>query len=405
MGIFNINRLRIRTGRLLTENNQIINEADYLKAALEGTTIFNESVVVKRTPIINLSSIFPLSAFRDVTTGTVNNLADSYQVTPGSTLESAQLGVYIPGFGANVGVGFRFDPADGCETDWGYFDSQNGYMFRYTPANGYQLGIRKAGTTNFINRADWNVDKLDGTGPSGVTLDLSKGYIFEIDFSWYGYGPIIWKIIPKTFVGGIKPKASVIHIESVQDGTSVENANLPISVNNFGTVGNVIVTGRQFSIIGDYLTERRSTGRTVQRNVDGAWEPVISFRRKAGESIYTLKTENFTIINSSTDIIEYQLLLNSAPIGGSIVTPENRSPGETAVEFNIGATDFSGGEMFFSDIAPGSSRSASSGGLAGVDETLNKEIPRDFWVTLVARTLSGATGAALTAHLNVVEQW
>ena len=36
----------------------------------------------------------------------------------------------------------------------------------------------------------WNMDKCDGTGPSGVNLDLSRMQMFYIDYSWYGAGAI-----------------------------------------------------------------------------------------------------------------------------------------------------------------------------------------------------------------------
>jgi hypothetical protein len=36
----------------------------------------------------------------------------------------------------------------------------------------------------------WNIDKCDGTGPSGVTLDLTKMQMFYLDYSWYGAGTI-----------------------------------------------------------------------------------------------------------------------------------------------------------------------------------------------------------------------
>jgi hypothetical protein len=36
----------------------------------------------------------------------------------------------------------------------------------------------------------FNIDKLDGTGPSGQILDLSKMQMFFIDYSWYGAGSI-----------------------------------------------------------------------------------------------------------------------------------------------------------------------------------------------------------------------
>jgi len=38
----------------------------------------------------------------------------------------------------------------------------------------------------------WNIDKCDGTGPSGFNIDLTKMQMFYIDYSWYGAGFIRW---------------------------------------------------------------------------------------------------------------------------------------------------------------------------------------------------------------------
>lgn len=41
-----------------------------------------------------------------------------------------------------------------------------------------------------IPQSQWNLDKLDGTGPSGMTLDITKMQMWFIDYSWYGAGVI-----------------------------------------------------------------------------------------------------------------------------------------------------------------------------------------------------------------------
>lgn len=41
-------------------------------------------------------------------------------------------------------------------------------------------------------QSDWNLDKFDGTGPSGYNVDLSKMQMFYIDYSWYGAGAVRW---------------------------------------------------------------------------------------------------------------------------------------------------------------------------------------------------------------------
>jgi len=42
-----------------------------------------------------------------------------------------------------------------------------------------------------VPQSQWT-DKLDGTGPSGYTLDLTRMQMFYIDYSWYGAGFIRW---------------------------------------------------------------------------------------------------------------------------------------------------------------------------------------------------------------------
>jgi hypothetical protein len=43
-----------------------------------------------------------------------------------------------------------------------------------------------------VPQSAWNIDKMDGTGPSGYTLDLSKMQMFYIDYTWYGAGFVRW---------------------------------------------------------------------------------------------------------------------------------------------------------------------------------------------------------------------
>lgn len=45
-----------------------------------------------------------------------------------------------------------------------------------------------------IPQSSFNIDKLDGTGPSGYVLDPTKMQMFFVDFSWYGAGAVRWGI-------------------------------------------------------------------------------------------------------------------------------------------------------------------------------------------------------------------
>ncbi|AMO43219.1 virion structural protein [Cyanophage S-RIM32] len=42
------------------------------------------------------------------------------------------------------------------------------------------------------DQTEWNLDRMDGTGKSGYTLDVTKMQMFYMDYSWYGAGFIRW---------------------------------------------------------------------------------------------------------------------------------------------------------------------------------------------------------------------
>ena len=45
-----------------------------------------------------------------------------------------------------------------------------------------------------IPQSEWNLDKCDGTGPSGYNIDVTKMQMIGIQFSWYGAGFIDWML-------------------------------------------------------------------------------------------------------------------------------------------------------------------------------------------------------------------
>jgi len=45
-----------------------------------------------------------------------------------------------------------------------------------------------------VSQSAWNLDRCDGTGPSGYNIDLSRMQMFYIDYSWYGAGSIRWGV-------------------------------------------------------------------------------------------------------------------------------------------------------------------------------------------------------------------
>ena len=45
-----------------------------------------------------------------------------------------------------------------------------------------------------VRQPDFNIDPLDGNGPSGFTYDPSKMQMYGIEYSWYGAGYVTWMI-------------------------------------------------------------------------------------------------------------------------------------------------------------------------------------------------------------------
>jgi hypothetical protein len=65
------------------------------------------------------------------------------------------------------------------------------YSFSSTgTAAGTIAQVRSGGayTDTWIPQSQWNIDKMDGRGPSGLTLDQTKGNVFEIQHQYLGYG-------------------------------------------------------------------------------------------------------------------------------------------------------------------------------------------------------------------------
>ena len=76
----------------------------------------------------------------------------------------------------------------------GYFSTQNGVFFQRTSGiNSFFLRSYTTGSVSdarTVTQSSWNGDKLDGTGASGITLDVSKAQILWMDFEWLGVGSV-----------------------------------------------------------------------------------------------------------------------------------------------------------------------------------------------------------------------
>lgn len=89
-------------------------------------------------------------------------------------------------------------PVAGNNRLWGLGDERNGVFFGIDE-NGLKVVRRSYITGSAVDETiyqnNWNGDKLDGTGPSGVTIDLTKHQLFKIQYSWLGTNAIQWRYI------------------------------------------------------------------------------------------------------------------------------------------------------------------------------------------------------------------
>lgn len=75
-----------------------------------------------------------------------------------------------------------------------------------------------------IPQDQFNIDKIDGNGPSGFNLDLSKMQMWYIDYSWYGAGFIRWGL------RGIGGDVFYVHKEennNINEEAYMRSGNLP----------------------------------------------------------------------------------------------------------------------------------------------------------------------------------
>lgn len=378
-------------------------------------TLFNESIVTQRTPLMELNSALGLSVLRDVIavtgSGAVTNSGGEHiissGVTTGSTasLTTVEHGRYYPGTSAEAGMGVR---APGTYTgtafsEWGYFSSSEGFGWGKDVTGPYIFYIRNSIKTK-VYQADWNIDKMLGNGVSGHTLTQADGNIYQLNFSWYGYGAIEWSIVVDDEAGNQVP--TVIHHYRPTSSNSIQNPNQPITVNvnngNTTTDYALYVGGRQFSVYSKYVPSIRRTqeDRLGVASVGTTPVPLISFRRKSGLSSFSVKFHEVGIV--STANLLWEVRLGGTLTGASFGAVTNIPTTETALEVDVSATAISGGQKIESGLVSTTGVGASSSG-GFSSESYALELPGTTIITLCARTVSGT--ATVSAILGMEEEW
>lgn len=179
------------------------------------------------------------------TGGTVTHLPNESAVSLAVTTSNASKAImqtfdyfrYQPGKSQVVAMTFVADVQQ-ADTDMriGYFDDNNGFFLEL---DGLTVNmVRRTKTSgsvvnNKVAQASWNIDAMDGAGPSGITLDLTKGQILWIDLQWLSLG----RIRMGFDIDGVLNYVHEFDVANVLTVPSTTTGNLPVRWEIVNTAG------------------------------------------------------------------------------------------------------------------------------------------------------------------------
>ena len=109
------------------------------------------------------------------------------------------------------------------------------YNSTASPNGGYIMSIT---TDTVYPRSTW-FDPMDGTGPSGYTIDLTRMQMWYIDYSWYGAGSIRWGMRGKD---GAVTYCHQVQNNNLQYEAFMRSGNLPSHYESSGLTPTTYLT-------------------------------------------------------------------------------------------------------------------------------------------------------------------
>jgi len=255
--------------------------------------------------------------------------------------QTKRIFIYQPGKSQQIICSGKFGTkVDGIKKSIGSFDDNDGYFFQ-TSGSSFGVVLRKTidgvKTDTFVSQSTWNLDKMNGLGPSGNTLDISKAQIYTIDYEWLGVGRVRY---------GVVQKGLTIYVHEINNYNSLEtvylrNPNLPIRY-EISTHKNTITGSLMTQICSTVISEGGfdNTGkRVVITSNNGAtigaseYDAVLFIRYNSATSkCAQIIPEQLDLLikpgNSSTFAGRWELLVNPTVtnavtynnVSGSVVT-------------------------------------------------------------------------------------
>jgi hypothetical protein len=272
----------------------------------------------------------------------------------------------------------------------GFFDAQNGLFFEQ---NGTALRVVRRSYTSgsaedtAVAQSSWNIDKMDGTGDSGITLDMSKTQIFVIDFQWLGVGRV-------RFGFSINGKLYYVHEmvhANIETNVYISNPSLPCRYeieNTSATASSTYMDHICASVVseGGYALNgvSFSVGRgIVTKTIPTSLTPLVMVRLQSAYNRALLSNFSVDILNTGNSNFHWALLLNPTITGGTAASwnPVTNS----FAEYDLAATGtVSGGYAIHSGY----------GASGNTKQTVNQEI---FSSMIVAADVAGTSDILVLA--------
>ena len=284
--------------------------------------------------------------------------------------ESQVVFAYQPGKSLLIMNSFTFDTAKtNLRQRVGYFGSDNGFYLEQNDST-ISLVKRSKVTGSVVNtevtQANFNTDKLDGTGPSGFTLDLTTSQLMFMDMEWLGVGSVrLGFVIEGQFI--IAHRFDWAN-QSTNTGTYITTASLPIryEITNTGTVASVsqlkqicstVISEGGYEMNGLQGVAGTPINSAYTLTTAGVFYPLVSIRLKSARlDAVALMSAMSTIGTGNNVYYNWKIARGGSITGGTWVSGGT----DSAVEYNITGTAFtSTGSV---DLASGYNVSSNQGG-------------------------------------------
>ena len=285
------------------------------------------------------------------------------------TRETIKVFAYQPGKSLLVLNTFVMAPTKtGLTQRVGYYGVNNGY---YLEQAGSVVSFveRSSVTGSVINtpvaQSSWNGDKLDGSGPSGITLDLTKAQILWMDLEWLGVGSVRMGFV----IDGQFILCHTFQHANVIASTYITTASLPLRYEIFNTAGttgtstlkqicSTVISEGGYELRGAQLSAGTSITAPRTFAVAGTYYPIVAIRLKSTRLDAIVIATAISLIGLGNGKNYQWRVVNGGvtTTGGSWLT----AAADSSVEYNITATSATGGRVLASGFVNSSNQGSPS---------------------------------------------